>query len=107
MSLKKSQSILEYVVLFSVIVFALLMGQNFIKRAYQGRIKTQMEQVGSQYSPGHTTSLIVTETRTHTHTVTENGITRTDLTSQDGYDWTTKTVSKEAVDALATEDWPE
>lgn len=103
MEKRKAQNILEYVVLFSVIVFALIIGQNYIKRAYQGRIKTNMDQVGSQYSPGHTTSLIVKEVRIHTESTTRNGITRTDLTAQDGYDWTEKTVSYEAVDALATE----
>jgi hypothetical protein len=65
---KKAQSILEYTVLFSLILAGLLMMQVYVKRAYQGRIKQDAEQLGPQYSPGHSTSLTTTQSTTDTTT---------------------------------------
>jgi hypothetical protein len=59
---KKGQSLLEYAMLFSLILAALVIMQFYIKRTYQGRLKQEADEVGSQYSPGHTTSLIQSHT---------------------------------------------
>jgi uncharacterized protein (UPF0333 family) len=58
MLIKKGQSMLEYTLLFSLILAALVIMQFYIKRAYQGRLKQDADEVGQQYSPGHTVSLI-------------------------------------------------
>ena len=55
---RRSQSLLEYAVFFSVILSALLIMQFYIKRKYQGGIKDAVDELGRQYSPGHTTSMI-------------------------------------------------
>ena len=67
---KKSQTVLEYAVLFSVVIAALLIMQVFIKRAYQGRLKKEADSVGQQYEMGKTTSESVTETTTSRETYT-------------------------------------
>lgn len=54
----KAQSTVEYLLIFSVIVAALLAMQVYIKRGMQGRMKAYAEQLGgvSGYSPGATNS---------------------------------------------------
>jgi hypothetical protein len=59
---KNGQSLMEYAILFSVVAAALIIMQFYIKRAYQGRIKQDSDEVGQQYSPGHTKSVISTTT---------------------------------------------
>ncbi|MFA5157455.1 MAG: hypothetical protein WC532_08775 [Candidatus Omnitrophota bacterium] len=59
---KNGQSLMEYAILFSVVAAALLIMQFYVKRAYQGRIKQDADEVGQQYSPGHTASSIYTNT---------------------------------------------
>lgn len=49
---------MEYTILLSLIIAALIIMQFYIKRTYQGRLKQEADEVGPQYSPGHTTSLI-------------------------------------------------
>lgn len=65
---KNGQSILEYSILLALILASLLIMQAYVKRCYQGRLKQEADQIGQQYSPGHTTSLIVTNTSTDSTT---------------------------------------
>ncbi len=67
---KKGQNILEYAILLCIILSSLLIMQVFIKRAYQGRLKSEADNIGQQYSVGHTTSKMVTDTDTTTTTCT-------------------------------------
>jgi len=67
---KKGQNILEYVILLCVILSALLIMQVYVKRRYQGRIKQDVDELGQQYSPGHTTSQVKTKTTAHSETCT-------------------------------------
>ena len=53
---KKTQGILEYSILFAILIAAMVVMQVYVKRAYQGRLKRESDSVGQQYSPGHTTS---------------------------------------------------
>jgi hypothetical protein len=34
----------------------------YVKRGYQGRIKQEADEIGEQYAPNHTASLIITNT---------------------------------------------
>ncbi|MBU1998950.1 MAG: hypothetical protein KKE64_05590 [Candidatus Omnitrophica bacterium] len=70
---KRGQSLLEYAILFAVILSALLIMQFYIKRGYQGRLKQSADSVGQQYAPGHTTSKIVTTSSSTTRTTTADG----------------------------------
>ena len=46
--LRKAQSSLEYITLFSVIVAAIIIGQAFLKRRAQGYIKEQGESISNE-----------------------------------------------------------
>jgi hypothetical protein len=58
---KNGQSIIEYVILLSVVIAALLIMQVFIKRGFQGGLKDSADRMGEQFSAGGTT---VSQTRT-------------------------------------------
>jgi hypothetical protein len=104
---KKGQSILEYVVLFALILAALLIMHIYIKRAYQGRIKQGADEVSQQYSPGHTTSLMTTVSSTNSVTYT-GGKTKEGTVVPDNMTVTQSNASnkyerKEGIDSFATE----
>ncbi len=67
--MKKAQSTLEYALIISVVVGALLAMQVYVKRGLQGRLRSAADELGEQYSPGYTTGTIST---TVTTTSTEN-----------------------------------
>ncbi|MDD4910624.1 MAG: hypothetical protein PHR44_08130 [Candidatus Omnitrophica bacterium] len=52
----KGQSTLEFAILIVVIIGALIAMQTFIKRGYQGRLRSASDDMGEQYSPGYTQS---------------------------------------------------
>lgn len=52
---KKGQSILEYSILLAVVIAVLLIMQAFVKRGYQGSLKTSSEKMGEQFSASSTT----------------------------------------------------
>lgn len=56
---KKAQSTLEYVVVITVILAAFLAIQTYFKRAMQGRWKESVDDLGDQYDPQGTNSLVV------------------------------------------------
>lgn len=72
--IKEGQSLLEYSVLFAVVISAMLVMQFYIKRSYQGRLKQEADSIGQQYSPGHTTSKIVTTSSSTTTTRVADGV---------------------------------
>jgi hypothetical protein len=76
MFIKKGQSIVEYVILFTLILAALLIMHIYIKRAYQGRIKQSSDELSQQYSPGHTTSLMNAVSSSNSVTYTGGKMTR-------------------------------
>jgi len=51
---RKGQSTLEYAVIIAVVVAALVGMQAYIKRGLQGKMKESTDQIGEQFSPGHT-----------------------------------------------------
>lgn len=71
---KRGQSVLEYSILIAVILSALVIMQFYIKRGYQGRLKKEADTVGQQYSPGHTTSTIITNTTSTSQTTIDEGV---------------------------------
>jgi len=70
---RRAQSIIEYTILLCVILAALMIMQFLIKRRYQGGIKEQVDQLGPQYSPGHTTSTSASTTTSSTTSYTGGG----------------------------------
>ncbi len=81
---KRGQSTLEYALLIGVIVAALIAMQVYMKRGVQGKIRDATDQIGDQYSPGYTTSTVVTNTQSTTHETLANKVTTSDVVkSQD------------------------
>ena len=50
---KKGQSVLEYAVLIVVVVAAVLAVQIYLRRAYQGRVRSSIDSIGQQYDTGN------------------------------------------------------
>ena len=62
---KNGQTTMEFVVLFIVIIASLIAMQVYLKRGIQGHIRESTDQLGQQYSPGYTTSNMITDTVTN------------------------------------------
>ena len=52
--IRKAQSTLEYALLITVVVGALLAKRNYLKRRIQGRMQIIGDQMGDQYTPKDT-----------------------------------------------------
>ncbi len=52
---RKGQSILEYSIMLAVVIAVLLIMQSFVKRGYQGSLKSSADKMGEQFSAGNTT----------------------------------------------------
>ncbi len=55
----RGQSLLEYTILVVIIIAALLTMQTYMKRGIQGRWKESLDEIGDQYDPDKTNSLIM------------------------------------------------
>ncbi|MBD3263865.1 MAG: hypothetical protein GF375_02030 [Candidatus Omnitrophica bacterium] len=71
---KSGQSTLEYVIIISVAIGALLTMQNYLKRGLQGHLREDCDQIGTQYSPGSGTKSFSRSAHEH---ISEAGLTRT------------------------------
>jgi hypothetical protein len=94
---RRGQSLLEYSILFAVVLSAILIMQFYVKRGYQGRLKKEADTVGQQYAPGHTTSIIVTGTNSISASTVADGINSTVIGANSSMD------KKETIDSYATE----
>ncbi|MFA6358483.1 MAG: hypothetical protein WCY09_07500 [Candidatus Omnitrophota bacterium] len=54
--MKRGQTTLEYVYLVGVVAVAVIAMLVYISRGFQGRLRTNANQVGEQYSPGNMTT---------------------------------------------------
>jgi len=82
--MKKAQSTIEYAVIITAIVAALVTMQIYIKRGIQGRMRQSADSIGEQYAPTNTTSDMTTS-------FSSNSITTTNTEEKDG---TTTTTTK-------------
>ncbi len=84
--MKKAQGTLEFAVLIVALVAALLAMQIYIKRAIQGRLRQTADDLGAQYAPRATTSVITikqdSDINTTTETVEDNGVYKTTTTTK-------------------------
>ncbi len=93
---KRGQSTLEYAVLVTIIIGALLSIQFYIKRGVQGRLKSAADDIGDQYSVGNTNVIKTTRTSSQTRDkfgVDGRGISNTALTAPE----TTNTVERSVI----------
>lgn len=68
--IKKAQSTLEYAILIAVIVAGLVTMQVFMKRSYQGRLRSSTDQIGEQFSPEDSTYEYTTKYTSNTEELT-------------------------------------
>lgn len=85
MKQKKAQSTLEYAVVITAIVAALVTMQIYIKRGLQGRMRQSADSIGEQYAPTNTTL-------DTTINFSSNSITTSTTEEKDGTTTTTATV---------------
>jgi Flp pilus assembly pilin Flp len=83
--MRKAQSTIEYTVLITAIVAALVTMQIYVKRGLQGRMRQNADSIGEQYAPGNTTSDM-------TVSFSSESITTTTTEEADGETVTTTTV---------------
>ena len=70
----KGQTTLEVVILIGFVTAALIAMGVYMKRGIQGRLRDSTDQVGEQYSAGHTTGVYTTTTNLNqTETMTAGG----------------------------------
>lgn len=78
----KGQSTLEYAILIIIIIGALLAIQVYIKRGYQGRLKSATDDIGDQFSPGNTnytkTTTVISGTKETFQSGVQNSVLTTD-----------------------------
>ncbi len=91
---RKAQSTLEYAILIACVVGALLAMQIYLKRAYEGKVSSSVDQVGNQFDSLHTTSTSISA-RTGTVVQTVNNAVKNTVT-----DMTESRSASEAVDSL-------
>ena len=76
---KRGQSTLEYAVLATVIIGALLTIQVYIKRGVQGRLKSAADDIGEQYSDGNTNEVKTTVTNSNTEETFNAGVSSSNI----------------------------
>ena len=74
---RKGQSILEYAILLAVVIAVLLIMQAFVKRGYQGSLKSSADKMGEQFSASGTTTKEEQAMTGNQDIVTEVGTTTT------------------------------
>jgi hypothetical protein len=103
---KKGQNTLEYAVLIAVVVGGLLAIQTYLGRAIQGRTRSSIDNIGSQYSAGDMTATydIDVTTQTTTEKLGTEDITWHSRTETSGGQTTrTSTAPEQTVTALDQE----
>lgn len=74
----KGQSTLEYAIIITVVIGALLAMQIYMKRGLEGKLKDSTNNIGDQYSAGKITSAYTTTTNTTSaENTTPNGSSST------------------------------
>jgi Flp pilus assembly pilin Flp len=87
---RKAQSTLEYALIVAVVVGALLAMQVYVKRGLQGRLKSATDDIGDQYSPGYTESVITVDIESESTETLEDGVTSIESDTTQERDETTE-----------------
>lgn len=87
---RKAQSVLEYGLVISAVIAALLVINIYLKKAVQGKLKESSDQIGRQFDPAKFTSSWKVESGGPTETVTKEthdsttlGGTKTEIMSSE------------------------
>lgn len=96
---RRGQTILEYTVIIVIILGALITMKDYIKRGFQGRMKSATDDFGDQYDPQFVNSNIMYATQVNSDSIVavQNG---QDAAGDLGQ-WTTRTDASNAVETKA------
>lgn len=101
---RRGQSTLEYAVIIAVVVAALIAMQTYFKRGVQGKLRQATDDIGEQFSPGHTSSDYTIRTNVHAGERIEGG--DEPVSSSTSYQKQTRDAGGfEKVDIFENEDW--
>jgi hypothetical protein len=75
---RRGQSTLEYAIIIAVIVGGLLVMQHYIKRGYQGKLKSAADDMGDQFDPSAYSSNYTINQESHVNQTIGNGTTYTE-----------------------------
>ena len=78
----RAQTTLEYAILIGVIVAGLIAMQVYVKRGFQGKLKENADSMGTQFSPGATTSNYTTHNVTNSSETLSDGVSTTTIDNQ-------------------------
>lgn len=78
----RAQSTLEYAILIGVIVAGLIAMQVYLKRGFQGKLRDNADNMGKQFSPGHTAYTATTTSSSASNENFEDGVSTTSITNQ-------------------------
>ena len=78
----RAQTTLEYAILIGVVVAGLIAMQVYLKRGFQGKLKENADTMGTQFSPGYTTSRYTTHNVTNSNEEVADGVTTTTINNQ-------------------------
>lgn len=96
----RGQSTLEYIILLGFVIAALIAMGVYMKRGMQGKLRESTDQIGEQYSAGHTTSNYNTTTEmSQNEVVSTGGVSHTEITKNQQIK-----SGSETVEALSSED---
>jgi len=79
---RRAQTTLEYAILIGVIVAGLIAMQVYLKRGFQGKVKESADSMGTQFSPGYTTSDYTTHNVTNSTETLTDGVSTTMIDNQ-------------------------
>jgi hypothetical protein len=87
--MRRAQSTIEYIVIIGALAAALIVMGIYMKRGFQGNVRTLGDQLGDLYEPGKTTisntdSAILNSTETTTSYNTDGTLTKQVSHSTDG-----------------------
>lgn len=102
---RKGQSTLEYTIIIAVVVAAILVMQNYVKRAVQGRARDASDDIGSQYSIDTTGSSTTNRFASTNETIGAGGTGDGLITTFT--DQNQNMESSETTPNLANEYWPD
>jgi hypothetical protein len=74
---RRGQSTLEYAIIIAVIVGGLLVMQHYIKRGYEGKLKSASDDMGEQFDPGAYQANYTLVQMSHVNQTVGNGTTYT------------------------------
>ncbi|MGE5309366.1 MAG: hypothetical protein ACM3OC_09795 [Deltaproteobacteria bacterium] len=78
---RKGQSTLEYAILIAVIVGGLVAMQYYVRRGYQGKLKSASDDMGEQYEPGKYTANFQINQNSQVRQTFQEGVSRTEHTA--------------------------